>query len=446
MRAMPSAHVVLTTHGARGHAATWALLHAGETLLLLLKEFRPSRNTRDYLADVVEVTHVLLRLVKTFSEDNPHLQKLKKRRRTKRSKKKVEGKEGEGEWLGGEGSEMEELDDEVFEEVAFNFQTFMKQFVNAKVVEQYTWLISKYKHNTHHTNHQVLKMMDMIARKCNHLPLLFQASCFNVFEKILSESEADRKKEHKETVDFVRWVVREFFKLAMLSPCIFLEVFAWTRSHSDAEMIMRAYKPEERENKGRKGKKTDDDDLLKQHDGKRSKWTEDEDFELREFFEQFGHKRNAPEIIATLMVDKSKQQIANRLNKLGLNSTRGSNWSEDEDDDEEASLYVCARRLRNKAPAALDWVIDCYGLACEIRDKTIQVGVHDQTLPPSLRPSLRPSVPPSLPPSLPPSFPLPLPLPHPNPHPHPAFCHVQLTRRCTSGCQGSGTRFAGGIF
>ena len=351
-------------------------LSAGETLLLLIKEYRPFRNSRQYFTDVVDVTHLILRLVKTFSEENPHLQKLRKRRRTKRSKKKVEGKEGEGEWLGGEGSEMEDIEEDVFEDVAFNFDTYMKRFAKSEVVENYTWLISKYKQNTQKTNHQVLKMMDMIARKCNHLPLLFQGSVFNVFEKILSDTEADGKKEFKETVDYVRWVVREFFTIAMQSPCAFLELIAWTKSHGDAELIMRAYKPEERENKGRKGKKNEDEDLLHQQDRKSNKWTEDEDLALKEFFEQFGHKPNAPQIIATLM-DKNALQIRARLNKLGMFSTRGGDWSEDEDEDDEASLYVYARRLRNKAPAALDWVIDCYGLACETRDQTLQVCVQD---------------------------------------------------------------------
>jgi hypothetical protein len=43
-----------------------------------------------------------------------------------------------------------------------------------------------------------------------------------------------------------------------------------------------------------------------------------------------------------------------RLNKLGMFTMRGNEWSDDEldddadDDDSENSLYVCARRLRNK--------------------------------------------------------------------------------------------------
>ena len=83
-------------------------------------------------------------------------------------------------------------------------------------------------------------MLDMICRKCDHLPLLYQLSVFKVFDKILSEEEPS-KIEYKETVDFVRWVVREFFKLAMQSGCIFAEVTSWTKSHSKTTLHTRAH-------------------------------------------------------------------------------------------------------------------------------------------------------------------------------------------------------------
>jgi hypothetical protein len=43
----------------------------------------------------------------------------------------------------------------------------------------------------------------------------------------------------------VRWVVREYFKLALQSPCLFVEPITWTKSHKDAELIQRGYGPEE---------------------------------------------------------------------------------------------------------------------------------------------------------------------------------------------------------
>jgi len=115
----------------------------GETLLTLIKEYRPFRNSRAYFADVVDVQHTILKLLKSFCEENPHLQRLRKRRRTKHNKKKVQGKEGDGEWLEGGGSDVEEFEEEEFEETEFNFQQYMRRFASCQVVEQYVWLLSK---------------------------------------------------------------------------------------------------------------------------------------------------------------------------------------------------------------------------------------------------------------------------------------------------------------
>jgi len=66
-----------------------------------------------------------------------------------------------------------------------------------------------------------------------------------VFDQILCDRSIEKKKEYKEMVDFVRWVVREYFKLALQSPCLFVEPITWTKSHKDAELIQRGYGPEE---------------------------------------------------------------------------------------------------------------------------------------------------------------------------------------------------------
>ena len=93
-----------------------------------------------------------------FADENPNLQILKKKR-VRQNRKKVEGKEGEGEWLGGEGSDREEFEEETYEEAPFNFQTYMHKFANFKVVSVYTMMLAKFKQNQRDfgskTNHQV---------------------------------------------------------------------------------------------------------------------------------------------------------------------------------------------------------------------------------------------------------------------------------------------------
>jgi hypothetical protein len=86
-------------------------------------------------------------------QENPNLQKLRKRKRTRHSKKKVEGKEGDGEWLGGD--DMEEVEEETYEETEFNLNSYLRRFANFQVVGAYVWLIGRFKHNSQATNHQV---------------------------------------------------------------------------------------------------------------------------------------------------------------------------------------------------------------------------------------------------------------------------------------------------
>ena len=42
-----------------------------ETLLNLIKHYRPDRNGRKYLADLVDLVHNLLRLIKVFLDPPP---------------------------------------------------------------------------------------------------------------------------------------------------------------------------------------------------------------------------------------------------------------------------------------------------------------------------------------------------------------------------------------
>ena len=51
----------------------------------------------------------------------------------------------------------------------------------------------------------------------------------------------------------------------------------------------------------KKGRGDDDEYILKQQGKSGATWSDDDDLALREFFEQFSTKANAPQIIATLM-------------------------------------------------------------------------------------------------------------------------------------------------
>lgn len=125
-------------------------------------------------------------------------------------------------------------------------------------------------------------MLDTIARKCEMLPLLFQLSVFRAFDRILCDTALSAKPEHLEMVRFLQWVVREFFRLAAQAPCLFLEPLLWTRTHRDANMIQRAYQPEERV--VQKAARSSDGAILRELTTRAGKWTADDDLALREAY------------------------------------------------------------------------------------------------------------------------------------------------------------------
>jgi hypothetical protein len=134
---------------------------------------------------------------------------------------------------------------------------------------------------------QALKMLDTIARKCEMLPLLYQMSAFRTFDRILCDTTAASQPEHREMVRFVQWVVREFFRLASLAPCLFLEPLVWTRTHRDADAIQRAYQPEQRAQKAANSSAGDGEAaILRDVASRAGKWSADDDLALREAYMQ----------------------------------------------------------------------------------------------------------------------------------------------------------------
>jgi hypothetical protein len=125
-----------------------------EVILMLLKQYRPFRNSVAYLADLAEVTHTLLRLIKSFSEEaGGGLQRLRRRRR-RRGRRRVEGEEGDGEWIDDGNDEME-VEEEELDEVVFTFNALIQKFATPPVVSAYVYLLSHYRTNAATTNHQV---------------------------------------------------------------------------------------------------------------------------------------------------------------------------------------------------------------------------------------------------------------------------------------------------
>ncbi|KAF6034912.1 TIMELESS [Bugula neritina] len=108
--------------------------------------------------------------------------------------------------------EMEGVEEqEVTQELEFDFRKFLMTFSSPKVVQVYTLLLTLYRNNDGHTNHCIVKMLHRIAVQNGMVALLFQLSVFRTFQKIFND-DSTKTSHFAELKTFATYVLRQFFK------------------------------------------------------------------------------------------------------------------------------------------------------------------------------------------------------------------------------------------
>uniref|UniRef100_A0A8C9WUB8 Timeless circadian clock n=1 Tax=Sander lucioperca TaxID=283035 RepID=A0A8C9WUB8_SANLU len=196
--------------------------------------------------------------------------------------------------------EEEELQSVQVFEKEFNFLDFIKRFSNPSVVRPYLLLLKSYSKNTPHTNHCIARMLHRLAVDLKMDAQLFQLSVFNVFNKILSDPAAAA---YKELVTFAKFVLNRFFSLAAQNNKAYVELLFWKNVGAVREMT---------EGYGKDG-------LVL---GKKPTWTEEEEEELRNLYEEHRHSE-VPDIVETLLPllsdsTRTRRQVVTQLVRMGL--------------------------------------------------------------------------------------------------------------------------------
>uniref|UniRef100_A0A8C9WRJ0 Timeless circadian clock n=1 Tax=Sander lucioperca TaxID=283035 RepID=A0A8C9WRJ0_SANLU len=194
--------------------------------------------------------------------------------------------------------EEEELQSVQVFEKEFNFLDFIKRFSNPSVVRPYLLLLKSYSKNTPHTNHCIARMLHRLAVDLKMDAQLFQLSVFNVFNKILSDPAAAA---YKELVTFAKFVLNRFFSLAAQNNKAYVELLFWKNVGAVREMT---------EGYGKDG------------EGKKPTWTEEEEEELRNLYEEHRHSE-VPDIVETLLPllsdsTRTRRQVVTQLVRMGL--------------------------------------------------------------------------------------------------------------------------------
>ncbi|XP_048512372.1 protein timeless homolog isoform X2 [Athalia rosae] len=219
--------------------------------------------------------------------------------------------------------EAEEAERRV-EETDFKFEDFLYRFVNVKVIKACALLLRDFDKNSHEVNHCTLKLLHRVAVRCKTPAMIFQASIFRTFQRILES----KNSEHKELAKFAVFIIRNFAKVAEKNRKVFMELLFW-KTTRDAAEIVEGYGSEPPNKKL-----------------SRTLWTEAEEDELRTLFMEHQTKKYPKDLVDWLLENiindsRTRRGIIKKLKEMCLivNSKKIRNeisqrlpkeWSEEE--------------------------------------------------------------------------------------------------------------------
>ncbi|XP_033732500.1 protein timeless homolog isoform X2 [Pecten maximus] len=203
-----------------------------------------------------------------------------------------------------EGAEVEEEETRAtsVSEQEFNFKEFVNKFSSGNILKCYVLLLADFDKNTTHTNHCVIKMLHRVSVDLGHTGLVFQASLFRLFQRILLSPLAKLDR-YKELVKFSTFTVRNFVETAEKNPKAFMELLFWKSSKEASELV--------------------DGYGTYQSKGK-VLWTEELETEVRHLFEEYRDQDDSSKDVVDCIMEritdpeKTRGQVLRELKKQGL--------------------------------------------------------------------------------------------------------------------------------
>ncbi|XP_076673029.1 circadian regulator timeout isoform X1 [Andrena cerasifolii] len=206
-----------------------------------------------------------------------------------------------------EGHEEEEEDEEeesaprsVAVETNFKFSDFVHRFANVKVVKAMLILLRQFDKNTDEVNHYVNRMLHRIAWDCKMPGMMFQASMFRAFQRILESKHPG----HKELQKFAVFIIRRFIEVAQKNRKAYMELLFW-KATRDATEVVEGY-----------------DAVTNNKKVSRSLWTEAQEDELRTLFMEH-QTNNYPQdiidwILENINQERTRHGIIKKLKEMYL--------------------------------------------------------------------------------------------------------------------------------
>ncbi|XP_011690831.1 PREDICTED: protein timeless homolog isoform X1 [Wasmannia auropunctata] len=269
--------------------------------------------------------------------------------------------------------EEEEEAETVFQEADFKLGEFLQRFANVKIVKALALLMQQFENNTVEVNHYVTKMLHRIAWNCKMPGMIFQASIFRIFQRILESKDPA----HKELQKFAVFIIRRFIEVAQKNRKSYMELLFW-KTTRDATEIVDGYNAETTNKKV-----------------SRATWTEAEEDELRTLFMEHQTNKYPQDLIDWILEhvineNRTRRIIIKKLKEMCLIvNSKGvraevqkrlpKEWSEEEiaqltelwtqlkDDDDPVDLIFTGLRIKRPKPKIKEKLLEL-GLAQDRRE------------------------------------------------------------------------------
>ncbi|XP_048237661.1 protein timeless homolog isoform X2 [Haliotis rufescens] len=206
------------------------------------------------------------------------------------------------EWEEPQQEEEEEVETSTSEQ-EFDFMGFILTFSKPEILKAYGILLSDFEKNSDHTNHCIVKMLHRVAFDLGYTAMVFQASIFRVFQKVLLGPYA-RLSRFREMIKFGTHIVRRFVETAEQNKKVFMELLFWKGS-KEAMEICHGY------------------GTVSSSKGK-VQWSEELEQELLRLYDEFRDaehpEKDTVDLIMERLTDPSKTrgQVIRELKKQGL--------------------------------------------------------------------------------------------------------------------------------
>lgn len=227
-----------------------------DRLPVLLKTWSPGLFSKQYVVDVVTLTHLVLKVldsqgtIKVLSRRKAYLDKKRqKNRQSDKSSKYDEDMSGSS--TDEDKTERREqlLMEMQRKEADFDVRKYFSSMVSADTIRMYCSLLSKYRENNPKVNHYIhsffyrTKHFQIYQQeKWTMQPMLFDIHVLLLFNMLLQDTYIQRLPEYKNFLDFIRGVVNDFFALADKNNLLFVEVFLrQTYPSKSCTLIQRCY-------------------------------------------------------------------------------------------------------------------------------------------------------------------------------------------------------------